>query len=93
VIFNDGPLSLESITDADISPIDLSSAPAEISQNLKWCASCAWTSNCDWYFVVTPDGIVLLNVFTCTGMFCKKLSARFIEAFIDTPWKGKRRGS
>src|SRR4051794_6251615 len=93
VLYNDQSLSDEPLSDNDINPIDLTNAPEEIAQNIKWCASSAWSSNCDWYFIIMPTGIALLNVFTHTGMFCSKLSFRFVEAFLDAPWRRKRYGS
>lgn len=81
VVFNDQPLTFESVTDADIKPI-------EVKPGSK-CASKAWSCNAVWFFVVRHHDIILVNVHTNKGFLCRKKSALFIEAFLEAP-KPKR---
>ena len=83
VVFNDGPLSLEPISDADIKLI-------EVKPGSK-CESKAWSCNAVWYFVIRRDDIILVNVHTRKGYLCRKKSAKFIEAFLEAPLKAKPR--
>jgi len=83
VVFNDQPLTFESISDADIKQI-------EVRPGSK-CSSKAWSCNAVWYFVIRPRDIILVNVHTNKGFLCHKKSARFIEAFIEHSDKPKPR--
>jgi len=75
VVFNDGPLTLEPITDADIKTIKVKPGSG--------CASKAWSCNAQWFFVIRHSDIILVNVHTNEGYLCQKKSARFIEAFLE----------
>ena len=85
VVFNDGELSMEEIDTTDLTPC---SAKAGSS-----FASAAWSCNCSWYFVITDDGIALLNVYTNKGFFCRKKSAKFIELFLEHKKSRRKYGS
>jgi hypothetical protein len=83
VVFgDDGTLSTEPVDGADLVPIKATEAAA-------YYASCTWSSDCEWYFVVVTDGIALLNI-DGTGYFCRKRSAEFIRLFVEAP--KRRRG-
>jgi hypothetical protein len=83
VVFNDQPLS-----DDQIGPGDM----VECTCKSYELASMAWSSGCNWYFVVLPEGLVLLNVYTSRGLLCKVKSRRFIKLYLDNPpHKGKVR--
>src|SRR5208282_1850111 len=79
IVFNDQELTMESITDGDLRPVTASDHCA------AHLANEAWSSDCEWYFIVLPDGIALVNVYTRTGIFCGKKSAVFIREFLDAP--------
>ena len=78
-VFNDRELSMEPITDADVVPFVRSD-----SLDMNFAASASWSSDCEWYFVVLPEGIALFNVYDRRGLLCTKHSAMFIEASIDS---------
>lgn len=75
VVFNDQPLSFESISDADIQPIAVKPGSG--------CASKAWSCNAIWYFVIRHNDIIVVNIYTNKGLLCRKKSARFIELFME----------
>jgi hypothetical protein len=87
IIFNDGGAlpengwSNEPIQDGDLFTIEVPPGSVEESQ--------AWSSACDWYFVVVDDGplagIVLLNVYSRKGFLCKRKTTEFVRWFIDRP--------
>lgn len=83
VVFNDGPLSFEPITDADIQEVEVRPGSR--------CASQAWSCDCEWYFVIRHHDILLLNVYTNKGFRCVKKSAMFIKVFLDVPIKRGQR--
>jgi hypothetical protein len=74
VVFNDGNLSLDPITDTELERVQISHTGY---------ASAAWSAGIDWYFVVSDDGISLFNVYSNRGWQCKKKTARFIELFLE----------
>lgn len=74
-VFNDRELSMEPIQAGDVAPFERSE-----SEGMKFAASAAWSSDCEWYFVILPEGIVLLNVNDRRGLLCKRHTAKFIEA-------------
>lgn len=77
VFHDDGGMSMEPVTAEDLSPVRLEGG--------AFYASAAWSSDCQWYFVVMPDGIALLSVATGSGWYCKKKSAMFIDLFLRAP--------
>lgn len=86
VLFNaDVRLSDEQVSDLDIVPIN-----PPMNLLLKECASASWSAGCDWCFICSSGGILLLNVLNDTGMFCRKPSYKFIEAFIDAPTRRRK---
>lgn len=84
VIFNDQALNFEPIIAEDITRIEMECGYGP--------ASMAWSSGCNYYFIVQDDGIALLNVHSKRGLLCRKKSARFIEMFLETqpPMKARR---
>jgi hypothetical protein len=48
------------------------------------CAA-AWSSNCEWYVAIMPEGIAAMHINADRGLFCRKLSWRFLEVFVDLP--------
>ena len=80
VIFgDDGQLSMEPVNAADLKPI-------EVARKSSSYASAAWSSGCNWYFVVMAKGIALLNLDGC-GFYCEKRSAMFFDMFLNAPRK------
>lgn len=82
-MFNDGDLSMDPVTAADLEPVAI--APGSP------CASAAWSANCNWYFIIGNDLMLLLNVHTNRGFLCRKKSAMFIEMFMNAPHKSKKK--
>lgn len=76
------------VTDRDIETVGVSLI-GERFHRAK-CAA-AWSSGCDWYMAIMPQGIVVMNIHSGVGQFCNKLSWRFLEAFVDHPKTAKRR--
>jgi hypothetical protein len=76
VVFNDQDLSDDPIRARDIF---------ECTCDSKHFASMAWSSGCEWYFVIVPEGILLLNVYSSRGMLCKIKSRQFIKLYLDNP--------
>lgn len=74
VVFNDQELSEEPITADDILPVTV----AAVRNAPDFYASATWSSDCEWYFIITNEGILLRNVSTDRGLLCKKKSAAFI---------------
>ena|ERR1035441_5110347 len=83
IVFNDQELTMEPIVHGDLI---LVAASYHCAAHL---ANEAWSSNCEWYFIVLPDGIALVNVYTLQGIFSSKKSAAFIQLFLDTQLKRK----
>ena len=77
VLYNDQELSDEPVTDDDMVYCEA------ISDEMKKARSEAWSSGCFWFFVVLSTGIALINVETSHGVFCKKKSRKFIEAYLN----------
>ena len=77
VLFNSQPL-----TDEPIGDEDLSFCKAH-GEEMKSARSAAWSSNCVWFFVVLSTGIALINVEKFSGVFCRKKSWKFIEAYLN----------
>lgn len=77
VIFNSQPLSDEPVTDEDIFPCTAH------GEEMSFARSAAWSSGCFWFFVVIDTGIALINVGKNDGVFCKKKSWKFIEAYLN----------
>lgn len=85
IVFNDQPLSFEPITDADIERVTVKAPPS--------LRSAAWSSDCDWFFIITRNAIYLFSVQSEKGYRCNKKSARFVEAFLQAPLRMRpRRG-
>jgi hypothetical protein len=84
IVFNDQELSLEPVGDGDIARVEMS------DHCIHHCASEAWSTDCEWFFIVLPQGIALVHVRTLSGFLCRKKSAAFIEAFLNVPLKGSR---
>lgn len=81
----------ELLSDETITGLDIVAMVATDTQENRRHRSEAWSSDVDWYFVVMPTGIALINVATNRGLFCRKRSWRFIEAFVDLPRRPKRK--
>lgn len=81
LVINDGPLTMESIEQADL-------APAAIDPTLPY-ASWAWSSDCPFYFVIGDCWIGLFHCHTKTGIICRKKSAEFIRLYLEEPEKLK----
>lgn len=82
IVFNDdGTLTMESVTIDDLEPV-------HVDDNFG--ASCAWSSNVDFYFVIEPYGIVLLNQ-DGDGWLCRKRSAMFFKMFVEAPHLPRKR--
>lgn len=82
IVFNDDP----SLPDEPISPEDVT--PVVVPPGGPF-ASMAWSSDCEWYFVVQPDAILLLHV-DGDGFRCAKRSAGFMRMFVEAPKKRRR---
>jgi hypothetical protein len=82
IVFNDDP----DLPDDAISPEDLT--PITVPPGGPF-ASMAWSSDCEWYFVVLPDSILLLHV-DGDGFRCSKRSAGFIRMFVEAPKRRRR---
>lgn len=82
IVFNDDP----DLPDDAISPEDLT--PVIVPPGGPF-ASMAWSSDCEWYFVVLPDSILLLHV-DGDGFRCSKRSAGFIRMFVEAPKRRRR---
>lgn len=83
VVFNDGELTMEPITAEDLTFITVPKGSRSASE--------AWSCAIDWYFIVTPTGIILCNVHREEGVFCRKRSAKFIEMFLEHRAPRKRK--
>lgn len=77
VLFNSQPLSDEPVTDVDMCYCDAH------GEEMKAARSAAWSSGCYWFFVVLATGIALINVERNSGVFCRKKSWKFIEAYLN----------
>ncbi len=82
IVFNDDP----DLPDDPISPEDLTAITVAPGGPF---ASMAWSSDCEWYFVVLPDCILLLHV-DGDGFRCSKRSAGFIRMFVEAPKRRRR---
>jgi len=84
IVFNDdGTLTMEPVTGDDLEPIKLCEG--------SFGASCAWSSGCQFYFIITDAGIAMLDL-NGDGFFCKKRSAMFFDLFLNAPMPKKKRG-
>lgn len=84
IVFNDTPdLTMEQICDSDIREVRWAAGSNRF-------ADCAWSSDCSWYFIIVEAGIFLFHL-DGTGRFCRKRSAKFIEAFLDAPRAVRRK--
>ncbi len=76
LVFNgDEQLTDEFISDDDIEFIEI--------QNLDQIKSMAWSSNCEWSFIIQPEFILLINTYDEIAVKCNKKSKKFIEWFLD----------
>ena len=75
----DYPFTSEPIVDGDLEKIAI--------QPGSRFASETWSCGYEYYFIVCPEGIMLLNVSSNEGFLCKKKSIKFIEMFLDAPRK------
>jgi hypothetical protein len=81
--FNFGLLTDEPVSDSDFSFVGV--------DGCNECASMAWSADVDWYFVVVPAGILMVQVGSDSGLLCSKKSWRLIEEFLKAPAKRKKR--
>lgn len=72
-IFNERELTMEAVEGKDIVPFERST-----SADMEFCASATWSANCEWYFIILPEGIALFNVYSRAGLLCRKHSGAFI---------------
>ena len=77
VLYNDQELSDEPVTDEDMVYCEA------VSEEMKKARSEAWSSGCWWFFVVLREGIALISVENNRGVYCKKKSWKFIEAYLN----------
>lgn len=83
VVFNDDDtLTIDPVSSDDLEPIKLEQG--------SFYASCAWSSDCKFYFIIMDEGIALLDIYG-DGWFCRKRSAMFFKLFIDAPYRPGRR--
>lgn len=82
IVFNDDP----DLPNDPICPEDLTAITVAPGGPF---ASMAWSSDCEWYFVVLPDCILLLHV-DGDGFRCSKRSAGFIRMFVEAPKRRRR---
>lgn len=75
-VFNEG---LRSYVDEQIEDTDVVPFVRNDTEAMNYAASCAWSSDCEWYFVILPEGIAFWNVYTPNGLLCAKHSFRFFE--------------
>lgn len=79
-VFNDHLLtSMEPVTGDDIVPFIRSD-----NADMNFATSAAWSSDCEWFFVVLPEGIALWNVYSRKGLLCQKISGAFIGHCLDS---------
>ena len=82
IVFNDDhTLPFDPIAASDLLPVSL--APGNS------LASMAWSSDVDWFFVVTSAGIFLFHI-DGDGWFCRKRSAEFIRMFVEALKRRRR---
>lgn len=72
-VFNEQDLSTEVVRDGDVVPFERSD-----SEDMQFAASATWSSNCEWYFVILPEGVALFNVYTSHGLLCRRHTGAFI---------------
>ena|GEM_PF-5431329 len=77
ILFNDSPLSDETVSDADMDYVDVTGEAVQAAK------SAAWSSNVYWFFIIREDDILLLNTGNPHSVRCRKKSWKFIEAFVD----------
>lgn len=83
IVFNDdGTLTMDSVSADDLVPIKLDHG--------HFYASCAWSSDCKFYFVIMDEGIALLDL-NGDGWLCRKRSAMFFKLFVEAPRGSSRR--
>ena len=83
VLYNEQPLSDEPVSDEDMVYCEAH------GEEMARARSEAWSSGAWWYFIVFRTGIALMSVVTNHGVFCRKKSWRFIEAYLDAPGQGR----
>jgi hypothetical protein len=50
----------------------------------NWHRSCVWSSNCEWFFIIRADDILLLRVSDEWGIRCKRRVSGFFEWFLQS---------
>lgn len=78
-VFNERELSMESVAEGDVVPFERST-----SAGMEFAASATWSSNCEWYFMVLPEGIALLNVYSRNGLLCRRHTGAFIGDCLES---------
>lgn len=49
-----------------------------MSVGMEFATSATWSANCEWFFVILPEGIALFNVYSRNGLLCRKHTGAFI---------------
>jgi hypothetical protein len=76
-VFNEG---LRELVDEPVANVDIVPFIRSDNADMNFAASAAWSSGCEWYFVILPEGIAFWNVYSRNGLLCTKHSFRFVEA-------------
>lgn len=75
IVYNDANLPLDAIAPEDISP--------GIVTGMEQQKSEVWSADLEWFFVVMPEHITLLNIYTNKALRCRVRSAEFIRHCLD----------
>jgi hypothetical protein len=79
-IFNDQPIGDDPFTAEDLEAVSV--APG-------FCASATWSSDCEWYFVIGDDSILLANI-SGRGVRCRVRTSKFFEWFLAAGFPRRR---
>ena len=76
IVFN----SVDNLSNEDIVNEDLSFIKFK---DLSCLQSVAWSSGCEFFFVILTDAIILCKTHSNEAVICKKLSYKFIELYLN----------
>ena len=77
IVFN----SIDDLSDDNITNNDLVIGEFKDISKLR---SIAWSSGCDFFFIIANKGIYLCNSFNNKFLLCRKKSYKFIEYYLTT---------